>query len=68
MVVSQGIKLGSLWHERVKKSLTQGRSETVQGSTVNVFSPSGDSNLAGMVAAPTPPFLPCSATDEAFSF
>lgn len=34
----------------------------------DVFSPSGDSNLAGMVAAPTSPFLPCSATDETFSF
>lgn len=68
LVVSQGIELGSLWHEKAKKSLTQGRSETVQGSTVNAFSPSGDSNLTGMVAAPTPPFLPYSATDETFSF
>lgn len=64
---TSGIKLGSLWHERVK-SLTQGRCRRLQRSTVNIFSPSGDSNLAGVATALTSCFQPCSAMDETVSF
>lgn len=55
--VTQGIKLESLWQEKVK-SLTQGRSETVQGFTVNViFSQETPTWLVRLQLQP-PPFCP----------
>lgn len=63
--VSQGIKLWSLWHERVK-SLTQGRSETVKGFTVNIFSPSGTPTWRVWSQLQHPPFCPAQPQTKLF--